>query len=75
MMSSLTKIACKGTLQQVFIRVYRLEILYSQSCWYFRRSFLNYCPSNLLSGSPLPLPCINVRYIQTVCGWGGGRGC
>ncbi len=25
---------------------------YSQSCWYFRPSFVNYCPSNLLSGSP-----------------------
>jgi hypothetical protein len=25
---------------------------YSQSCWYFRPSFVNYRPSNLLSGSP-----------------------
>ncbi len=31
---------------------------YSQSCWYFRLSFVNYCPSNLLSGQ------------STVCGWG-----
>jgi hypothetical protein len=29
---------------------------YSQSCWYFRRSFVNYCPSNLLAGSPPPPP-------------------
>jgi hypothetical protein len=30
---------------------------YSQSCWYFRSSFVNCCPSNLLSGStPLPPP-------------------
>jgi hypothetical protein len=26
---------------------------YSQSCWYFRHSFVNYCSSKLLSGSPL----------------------
>ncbi len=48
----------------------------SQSCWYFRSSFVNYCPSNLLSGSPPPpLPCVKVHYIQTVCGWEGGGGC
>ncbi len=29
---------------------------YSQSCWYFRPSFVNFCPSNLLSRSPLPPP-------------------
>ncbi len=34
-------LTCKGTLRHVFIRVYRLEI----------PSFVNYCPSNLLSGS------------------------
>jgi hypothetical protein len=34
-------LTCKGTLRQVFLRVYRLEI----------PSFVNYCPSNLLSGS------------------------
>jgi hypothetical protein len=29
----------------------------SQSCWYFLHSFVNYCPSHLLSGStPPPLP-------------------
>ncbi len=49
----LKKLTCKGTLQQVFIRVYRLR--YSQLCWYFRPSFVNCCHSNLLSGSPLPL--------------------
>jgi hypothetical protein len=27
---------------------------YSQSCWYFRPSSVNYCFSNLLSGSPSP---------------------
>jgi hypothetical protein len=53
---------------------------YSQSWWYFLPSFVNYCPSNLLSGSP-PHPSIifkvKVQYIQTVYGWEGveGRGC
>jgi hypothetical protein len=37
---------------------------YSQSYRYFRPSFVNYCPSNLLSGSPPP-----------VCGWAGVSGC
>ncbi len=44
----------KGTLRQVLIRVYlRIDWKYSQSesCWYFRPSFVNCCPSNLLSGS------------------------
>jgi hypothetical protein len=45
---------------------------YSQSCGSFRPSFVNYCPSNLLSGStfhPLThLPCVKVQYIQTVYG-------
>ncbi len=48
---------------------------YSQSWWYFRPSFLNCCPSNLLSGStlPPPLPCVNKNtvYTYTVC---RGRG-
>jgi hypothetical protein len=35
----------------VFNRVYRMEIQ-SVTCWYFRPNFVNYCPSNLLSGSP-----------------------
>jgi hypothetical protein len=48
---------------------------YSQSCWYFRPSFVN-CPSNLLSCStlpPLPIPCANVNtvYMHTLYkGWG-----
>jgi hypothetical protein len=41
---------------------------YSQSCWYFRPSFVNYCPSNLLFGltlpplPPPPFPCFKVQY-------------
>jgi hypothetical protein len=44
----LKKISYKGTKGQVFIRVYILEI--HQSCWYFQPSFVNFCPSNILSG-------------------------
>ncbi len=55
----------------------------SQSCWYFRPSFVNYCPSNLLSGSASLLPSSQsqVHYIQTMCGrvgvggWGGMLSC
>jgi hypothetical protein len=51
----------------VFDRVYRLEMLVFSTC------FVNYCPSNLLSGylSPTrPLPCVNkyTVYTYTVCG-------
>ncbi len=48
-------LTCKGTLQQVFIRVYWLEIQ-SVMLSYFRPSFVNCCPSNLLSSSVLPPP-------------------
>jgi hypothetical protein len=52
---------------------------YSQSCRYFRPSFVNCCPSNLLSGStlpPPPLPCVNkyTVYTYTMCWGGGGMG-
>jgi hypothetical protein len=33
-----------------------MEWRYSQSCWYFRPSFVNYCTSHLLSGSSPPPP-------------------
>jgi hypothetical protein len=33
---------------------------YSQSCWYFRPSFVNCFPSNLLSGSTLPPPLLHL---------------
>ncbi len=46
---------------------------YSQSCWYFRPSFVNCCPSNLHYGStlPPPLPCFqSTVYTDSV--WLGG---
>ncbi len=68
----LKKLVCKGILRQVFI-----DRRYSQSCWYFRPSFLKCCPSNPLSDStlPTPLPCVNKYAIHihyTV--WKGGGG-
>jgi hypothetical protein len=64
------KLTCKGTLRQVFIRVYRLEIqsFMLVSSTY---SFVNYYTSNLLSVSPPLLPWVKVQYIQTMCGWRG----
>ncbi len=61
------KLTCKGILRQV----------YSQLCWYYRPSFVNCCPSNLLSGSNLPLSpsslCVPVslwHYAVYTCGTG-----
>jgi hypothetical protein len=48
----LKELTCKGTLGEVFIRVYRWRN--SQSCWSFRPSFVSYCPSNLLSAPSPP---------------------
>jgi hypothetical protein len=57
-----------------------LEIIdwrYSQSCWYFRPSFVNYCPSGVLSDSPLPTPppslCQSTVYTESEWLGGGGR--
>jgi hypothetical protein len=55
---------------------------YGQSCWFFRPSFVNCCPSNLLSGlisplSPFPvwISILGNVYTYTVCKggvWGSG---
>jgi hypothetical protein len=50
-------LTCNGTLLQVFIRVYRLEIQ-SVMLRYFRPSFVNCCPPNLLSSSVLSPPSL-----------------
>ncbi len=70
----LYKLTCKGTLRKVFI-----DWRYSQSCWYFRLSFVNCCLSNLLCGSNLPPPsppslCQSTVYTSSVR-LGGGGGC
>ncbi len=47
-----------------------------QSCWYFQPSFVNYCHSNLLSGStPPPLPPSQSKStVYTDSFWLGGGG-
>ncbi len=71
-MSSSKKLICKrlcGRCLSGFI-----DWKYSQSCWYFRPSFVNFCPSNLFSGSnPPPIPYVNMFtvYTYTVCKGGG----
>ncbi len=48
---------------------------YSHSCWYFRLSFVNCCPSKLFSRStlPPPVPKYNI-YTDSVWGGGGAMG-
>ncbi len=48
---------------------------YSQSCWYFWPSFVNCCPSNLLSGSTIPPPflCVNKYTVHTYKVFKGGE--
>ncbi len=65
----------------MFIRVHTGEWRYSQSCFYFRHSFVNCCPSSLRSGSisppPLPPPFsvwISILYTRIQCVCGGGYG-
>jgi hypothetical protein len=67
----LKKLPCKGTLQQVFIRVYTLEILSAiLPYWYFRPSFVNCCPLpfSLVYLSPPPF------LVYSVQRGGGGYG-
>ncbi len=48
---------------------------YRQSCWYFWPSLVNYCPSNLLSGSPLPpFPVSKYCTVYSDSVWLGGVG-
>ncbi len=65
------------TTVQMSMSVGYVDWRYSQSCWYFRPRFVNYCPSNLLFGSPPPpLPPFSKLkysiYRQCVAGRGGG---
>ncbi len=73
-MSSLKIFTCKGTLRQVFIRVYRLGI---QSVMFvFSTKLCELLPLYLLSSSPppSPLPCLNKIYsVQVQYTERGGR--
>ncbi len=71
-MSSSKKLTCMGTLRQVFSLEF-IDWRYCQSCWCFRPSFVNCCPSNFLSGSTLPpLPCVNKYTVYTYTVGKGG---
>jgi hypothetical protein len=69
------KLTCKGTLRQVFIRVYKL--VEQSVMWVFLTQLCELLPLyNLVFGSTLalsPLPCVNkyTVYAYTVC---KGRG-
>jgi hypothetical protein len=57
----------------VFNKVYRMEVR-SVMLVLFSTTLVNCCPStfSLNFPTPPPLPKVNVKYIQTVCGCGGG---
>ncbi len=70
-MSSSKRFNCKGTLRQVFFRVYRLEVRTVCQFGIFDPALWICCPFNLLSGStlpPSPLPCVKKYTVYTtVC--------
>jgi hypothetical protein len=73
-MSSSKKVTCKGTLRQVFIRVYRLVIhsvmlVFSTQL----RELLPLLTFSLVSSTPPPtIPCVNEYTVYTVqCARGG----
>ncbi len=61
---------CYQSQQLVILPVF-IDWRYSHSCWYFRPSFVNCCPSNLFSVHISPLPCVKVLCVQTVYDWEG----
>ncbi len=71
----LKKLTCNGTLRQVFIRVYRLEIQSVMLIFSIQLCKLLPLYSSLwFNSTTLPLPCVKVQYIQTPCGWEGDGG-
>ncbi len=72
-MSSSKNFTCKGTLRQVFIRVYRLEI--QSVMLVFSIQFCKLLPIYLLSGSSPPRPHVS-KYstVYTDSMWLGGGG-
>jgi hypothetical protein len=62
----LKQLTCKGTLWGRCLSEF-IDWRFSQSCWYFRPSFVIWCPSPLLSGSahpPFP-PSLHLHYLST----------
>ncbi len=58
----LKKLTCKGTCKGYW----------RYSSWYYRPTFVKYCPSNLLQvTSPPSSQSQSTVYVQTVCGWEG----
>ncbi len=49
-----------------------IDLRYSQSCWYFWPSFVNCCPSNLLSVQFSPPSCVNNYTLYTYTVYKGG---
>ncbi len=67
----LKKLTCKGTLRQVFIRVYRLEIHLDMLV--FSTELCELLPLQFLSASnPPPLPCVNKYTVRYSVQGGGG---
>jgi hypothetical protein len=68
-MASSKKLTCKGTLRQVFIRDYRLEIqsvmmVFSTQLWELlpsNHSLVHFCPL------PPPSLCENIQYTRIQC--------
>jgi hypothetical protein len=65
----LKKFTCKGTLRQVFIRYFRLQIL--SIILVFSAQLYISCSSNLLSGSTLPPPSLCQSTVNTESMWMG----
>ncbi len=70
-MLSSKKFTCKGTLRQVFIRVYRLVIQSQVGIFYPAVWTVVPLTFSLVSSPPLSLPCVNNYTIQCVRGGGG----
>ncbi len=71
----LKKLTCKGTLRQVFIRVYRLEIQYVMLI-FFDPALWTVAPLSFSLVPQSPFACVNkyTVYTCTVCKGGGEHG-
>ncbi len=69
-------LTCNGTSLGAGATSEFIDWWYSQWCWYFRRSFVNCCPSTFSLVQLSPPPCVSkytVLYTYSVCR-GGGMG-